>query len=120
MSPLEAVDRGGGREVFPPVRVTVRGGAPRELALGLNRPNPFNPSTAIAFELPEAGRVTLRIYDASGRAVRVLIDAELAPGRHSVRWDGGDDSGRHLGSGVYRCRIEAGGSSAARSLVLVR
>jgi PKD repeat protein len=67
---------------------------------GLSRlgsyPNPFNPRTTIAFELPSAGTAVIAVYDASGRRIRTLIDGRLDAGRHTVLWDGTDDRGRNL------------------------
>jgi len=86
-----------------------------------NAPNPFNPLTTISFELPEPTRVTLRIFDVSGRLVRVLMGGRgLAAGRHEVVWNGEDESGRQVAAGVYRCRLEAGSFSETRLMALVK
>ena len=68
-------------------------------------PNPFNPSTAINYALPGAGHATLRIYSLGGRLVRSLVDRQLAPGRYTAVWDGRDDSGDAVVSGVYFYRL---------------
>lgn len=74
-----------------------------------NRPNPFNPRTTIAFDLPKQESVSLRIFDVSGRLVRVLVDGDVTPGgRHESRWNGRDDDGRRVASGTYFYRLEAG------------
>lgn len=84
-------------------------------------PNPFNPHTAIRLELPSARSVTLRIHDAAGRRLRTLVaGAVMAAGEHTIGWDGRDDRGRPLASGVYLCRLEAGGEVSQRRLVLAR
>ena len=86
-----------------------------------NIPNPFNPSITIAFELPSAGRVSMRVYDASGRLVRTLIDeAERAAGPHAVRWDGLDHAGTPAASGVYFYRVEAAGTVLSQRTVLLK
>ena len=90
------------------------------LVLFQNQPNPFNPATTIRFELAEPGSVRLRIHDARGRLVRDLLSADLAAGVHSREWDGRDDAGRPLPSGVYFCRSEAAGRQQVRKLVLAR
>lgn len=77
-------------------------------ALRANVPNPFNPVTQIAFEVPVAGRVALKVFDVSGRHVRTLVDETKLPSRYVVAWDGTDGSGRRLASGLYFCRMEAG------------
>jgi hypothetical protein len=84
-------------------------------------PNPFNPRTAIAFDLPRATRVRLEIFDPAGRRVRTLLaDVTLAAGRHEIVWSGDDDRGRALPSGVYVCRLRAGDAGDRRRLTLVR
>ncbi|MBK7702876.1 MAG: T9SS type A sorting domain-containing protein [bacterium] len=75
--------------------------------LNANAPNPFNPRTKIDYEVGSAGRVTLRVFDVRGKAVRLLVDRELDAGRYRLTWDGTDDRGRRLASGVYFCRMEA-------------
>jgi hypothetical protein len=84
-------------------------------------PNPFNPQTEIHFRLPRAGRVDLDIHDARGRLVRRLISGgqyESGPG--VAVWDGTDDTGRALPSGLYLARIRSGGFSALNKLTLLR
>jgi hypothetical protein len=83
-----------------------RGAAtPLRPALHQNSPNPFNPVTSIAYDLPARGRVTLRIYDVSGKVVRDLVDAELPAGSHTASWNGLDDAGRRIASGIYLYRL---------------
>src|SRR5262249_50187037 len=62
--------------------------------LEANRPNPFNPATVIPYAIGRAGRVTLRVFDPSGRTVRTLVDANMPVGSYRARWDGRDDRGR--------------------------
>jgi hypothetical protein len=97
-------------------------GATRKMRLEQNRPNPFNPSTAIVFEVPgaRAAHVRLVVFDASGRLVRVLADRVFAPGRHEVWWDGIGDGGSPLSSGTYVYRLDAGGERSARRMTLLR
>ena len=83
-------------------------------------PNPFNPSTTLAFSLREAGRARLAIYDAGGRLVRVLADGELPAGRHEVRWDGRGQRGERVATGVYLCRLEAGAYRATQGITLLQ
>jgi len=93
---------------------------PQRLALLPCRPNPFNPATELAFDLPRPGRAVLAVYDLAGRRVRVLLDADLPAGRHSVRWDGRDGSGRAVASGTYLARLTAGGGVRTQRLTLAR
>jgi hypothetical protein len=84
------------------------------------RPNPFNPRTEIAFVAPGGGRVRVGIYDLRGRRVRELVDEDLAAGRHLRTWDGRDDAGRAMPSGVYLVRLRVGDVSEALKLTLAR
>jgi hypothetical protein len=93
---------------------------PKPTTLYQNYPNPFNPSTSIAFYLPQPGHVALVIYDVNGIRVRSLIDGMQPVGRHTVLWDGRNDSGRQVGSGVYYYRLAAGKHVITRKLVVVR
>ncbi|MCG3157352.1 MAG: hypothetical protein DKINENOH_03984 [bacterium] len=93
---------------------------PQEFALLPNFPNPFNPETEIRFALPEASFVVLKIFNTLGEEIRILVEAPLAPGTHSVHWDGTDRHGSLVVSGVYLCRLQAGGFSQVRKMSLVR
>ncbi|MCK4236818.1 MAG: T9SS type A sorting domain-containing protein, partial [Candidatus Krumholzibacteria bacterium] len=92
----------------------------RASALEQNFPNPFNPSTQIVFSIRETADVSLRIYNASGRLVRVLVEGKWEVGRHRVVWDGKDDSGRAVASGVYFYRLTAGAFTKTKKMVLLR
>lgn len=99
----------------------VAAGRLARVVLHPNVPNPFNPSTRIAFELPAASHARLHVFDAAGQRVRVLVDGWLGAGAHSVVWDGARDDGRRAPSGVYFCRLGAGDRQAAtRSMILVK
>ncbi|MGD8397050.1 MAG: FlgD immunoglobulin-like domain containing protein, partial [Candidatus Eiseniibacteriota bacterium] len=94
---------------------------PRATRLLGNVPNPFNPATTVRYELAHAATVRLSIYDEAGRLVRVLVDgAPVDAGRHAVRWDGRDGTGREVSSGVYFYRLEAGELASTRRGVLLR
>jgi hypothetical protein len=93
--------------------------APR-LRLGPCVPNPFNPSARIEFSLAQAGPARLEIVDVRGRLVRVLHDGRLPAGPQAERWDGRDEHGRAAASGVYVCRLTAGGTSRSMRLTLLR
>lgn len=88
--------------------------------LGANYPNPFNPETSVPFSLPQSGRTRLAVYDVAGRLVRILVDGVLPAGGHHARWDGLDDTGRAVASGVYVIRLSAGGQHESRAAVLAR
>lgn len=93
---------------------------PRVATLEQNVPNPFNPSTTIAFTLPRRMRVSLRIHDVSGRRVRTLVEGYRNSRRYTVRWDGRDDRGIRVASGVYYYRLVADGVILARKMVLLK
>jgi PKD repeat protein len=118
---LVALDRGSNEtRVGTTLEVAVSHAAPTRLALNQNHPNPFNPTTTISFALPEAGHVTLRIYDAQGHLVRTLVDEERAADFHVAEWDGKDDAGTALGSGVYLYRLETRASVLQQKMVLMK
>lgn len=85
-----------------------------------NHPNPFNPTTTIPYRIASSTRVGLSIYDAAGRLVRQLVNETQPPGDYAVTWNGRDDAGRFLPSGVYFCRLLAGGSAQTRKMVLLK
>ena len=118
-----ARDRAG-NEARRAVEVRVpAGGLPSVLQLHPNYPNPFNPETAIPFSIPGAGgqdRFGITIYNATGQTVRRLLDDVLEAGQHEVVWDGRDDGGQAVGSGVYLYRLEGAGSTLIRQMALVR
>ena len=89
-------------------------------ALHQNHPNPFNPSTTISFSLKSRGHANLAVYDVAGRLVRVLIDGVMEAGPRDVTWDGRDNAGRGVASGVYFYRLEAGEFIETRKMVLLR
>ncbi|MBA4378767.1 MAG: hypothetical protein C0395_09000 [Gemmatimonas sp.] len=95
-------------------------GLPRALSLAQNSPNPFNPQTTIVFALDRAAGVRLGVYDLQGRLVRTLAERVYAPGEHSVVWDGRDESGAEMPSGLYLYRLEDGRRTQTRKMVLVR
>ncbi|UCG52647.1 MAG: T9SS type A sorting domain-containing protein, partial [Candidatus Latescibacterota bacterium] len=94
---------------------------PKKLALYQNTPNPFNPTTVIRFDVPNDGtRVTLAIYNVSGRLVRSIVDGNVTAGRKSVTWDGTDTSGNPVSSGVYFYRLATGKRTITKKMVLLK
>jgi hypothetical protein len=94
--------------------------APAQTELFANAPNPFNPETRIDFTLALTGSVTLTIYDLRGRKIRSLINGLLPRGAHSVSWNGTDDRGRSVSSGVYMYRLQSGEVQLTRKCVLMK
>ena len=94
---------------------------PKKFELKQNYPNPFNPTTTISFALPTASHVTLTVYNLLGQKVRTLINNELASaGTHFQKWDGKDDFGHSVASGIYFYKIKADHFSAIRKMVLMK
>jgi hypothetical protein len=93
---------------------------PKTYALGQNAPNPFNPRTTISFDLPRDENVKIAIYDVKGRLVKTLLSEPMTWGRHEVVWDGDDNRGNRVATGVYYYRIAAGSFTATKSMVLVK
>lgn len=98
----------------------IPGTVPSVLRARAPRPNPFTVGTRLGFDVPRASAVTVTIHDPAGREVRRLLDTSLVPGRYDVAWDGRDDRGVRLGSGVYFVRVMAGGDHDARRIVRAR
>jgi C1A family cysteine protease len=107
---------------LPNVSTGVEEGDPvvAEPRLAPVRPNPFNPTTTISFTLPSDGPVHLAVYDVRGRLVATLAEGEHEAGEHGLTWHGRDARGIEVGSGVYFLRLEAGGTTATRKMVLVK
>ncbi len=119
-TPADAVRldaRGVGNE---PLTVALGGPPAAAWSLSPNVPNPFNPSTRIAYSLAAAGTVRLAVYSLDGRLVRTLVTGEQAAGPHDVTWDGCDADGRAVASGTYVCRIEAGSYVESRKMMLMK
>ena len=94
---------------------------PTEYALGQNYPNPFNPSTAIRFDLPKQSPVVLEVYNILGVRIRTLLRGEnVNAGRHQVIWDGRDETGTIMASGIYLYRISAGDFHSSRRMTLLK
>ncbi|HEY3156470.1 MAG TPA: S8 family serine peptidase [Candidatus Eisenbacteria bacterium] len=93
---------------------------PARFALEANAPNPFNPVTTIHFALDRAGPAALRVFSIRGALVRTLVQKELPSGRYRAQWDGRDEQGRPVGSGVYIYRLTAGGRDLARKMSLLK
>lgn len=93
---------------------------PLVTSLHPNYPNPFNPSTVIAFDLATPGKTVLRVFNLRGQLVNTLCHKELGIGTHSFVWDGMDASGRRVASGMYFYRLEAPGYIATRKMLLMK
>jgi hypothetical protein len=94
--------------------------APVHYRLGKTYPNPFDLNTIIRYDSPKTGRVLISVFNVRGRRVRVLVDGEVPPGRHTAVWDGRNDSGQPVASGIYFLQMKARGFSGSKKLVLLK
>jgi hypothetical protein len=88
--------------------------------LGRNYPNPFNPSTSIAYEITEPGHVQLNIYNIKGELIRTLVDAPQTAQSYTVTWDGTDNVGNPISSGVYFYQMQSGKNTSTRKMLLMK
>lgn len=93
---------------------------PAEFKLHQNFPNPFNPETAIEYELAKSGLIRLEIYNLLGQKIRILVDQNQSAGLHRIFWNGKNEAGAPMVSGVYLCRMETENFKATIRMVLLR
>ncbi len=93
---------------------------PVAFRMGRSIPNPFAPLTSLQYDVPFTSDVTIRVYDVAGRIVRTLVDGPVEAGRKVVEWDGTNDLGGAVASGVYFCVMEAGEYRGVRKVTLIR
>ena len=102
------------------VETEVPGSIPLSYLLNQNSPNPFNAKTTIRFELPATSTVTLEVYNLAGQKVRTLVDGTKQAGRYSAVWDGKDEAGRDVASGIYLYRLQADDFIDIKRMVLLK
>jgi len=115
-----APDMGAHESSYTTVSVVKEHIIPESFGLLQNYPNPFNPTTTISYELPEQASVTLTVYDIRGQEVMRLQDTEKPPGNFQVLWNGLDQSGIPVSTGVYFCRLTAGSYTQTIKMVYLR
>jgi PBS lyase HEAT-like repeat len=116
-----AVDNAGNVFTGKPCYVELNDATDPKILFYPNRPNPFNAGTMLVFLLPDQQRVSLKVFDLSGRLVRVLLDDQIMPGgRNDVFWDGRDAAGRVSPTGVYFGRLQAGHFNEIRRMTLLK
>ncbi len=103
-------------ELNPAAEETV----PEEFVLQQNYPNPFNPSTAISYQLSRAEKVSIIIYDLAGRQVRQLVNEQKEAGSYTVQWDGRNQAGQAVASGLYIYQIQAGEFAESRKMLFTK
>ena len=96
------------------------GEIPQQFAVSPNYPNPFNPSTSIRYQLPLTAKVSLVIYNTLGQRVRTLVDGTVSAGQHEAVWDGRNESGQAVASGVYIYRFESDYFKKVQKMLLVK
>lgn len=114
--------------LFGPVMVSARTDVavcgedqlPSRYGLSQNYPNPFNPETTIEYQIPQAGDVHMAVFNILGQKICTLVDEARVAGRYQVIWDGRDDSGRPVASGVYFCHLTAGSYRQTRKMTLLK
>ena len=93
---------------------------PSDFSLAQNHPNPFNPETVIEYHMPNAGEVRLNIYNALGQKIRSLVEHDQSPGTYQILWDGRDDFGQQVSTGVYIYRLESLGAAQTKKMLLLK
>jgi len=88
--------------------------------LSQNYPNPFNPVTTIEYSLAHEGYVELKIFNVQGQRIRTLVSESKLPGRHKVSWDGRNDMGREVTSGIYFYRLQTGQFVSVKKMIILR
>ena len=119
-APLAATTDASGRfQLSLEGSATGRSALPDRFDLGLNYPNPFNPSTVIPYQLPVSTHVRLDVFNVLGQRVATLVDGVQPAGYHTARWDATDEAGRAVAAGVYLYRLRGGGVTLTERMVLV-
>lgn len=93
---------------------------PTEFVLGDNYPNPFNPVTTILYSTPKEGNITIEVYNVLGRKIRTLFTGYQAAGNHEIQWDGLDDAGMQMASGIYFVTLRSGQFVTAKRMTLMK
>ncbi len=94
--------------------------APADFQLMQNFPNPFNPTTRIPFLLTNGSKVTVKVFNTLGQEITTLLNTQLAAGNHKIQWDGTDDSGRQVVSGIYFYQMQTDDKKAVKKMMLMR
>lgn len=93
---------------------------PLPFILNQNHPNPFNPDTAISFALQSTGNVVLEIYNLKGQKVKTLVNGILASGDHKYEWNGSDEKGEKVSSGIYLYRLNVHDQTESKKMMLLK
>ncbi len=103
-----------------PSAVESAGAAPFRFSLDRNYPNPFNPSTVMNYQVGRTSDVSLKVFDMRGREIRTLVSGRKTAGAYTASWDGTDSRGQKVPSGIYLCRMNAGGTTQNQKMTLIK
>jgi len=122
---LEEITLDGESDVMPPVRISVTSDVrssqqPGQFNLTQNYPNPFNPTTRISYVLAQGSNVRLEVYDLRGAVIRTLVNQSQSSGAYTVQWDGTNQLGETVGSGLYLYKLTAGDFSKTRKMLFAK
>ena len=110
----------GGADYVQEQTEEIRKDLPAKFSLNQNYPNPFNPDTFIPFDLPQGSHVKLRIFNILGQEIRTLKDEFFQTGSYAILWDGKDQRGFSVASGIYIYRLETGKFIQSRKMLLIK
>ena len=110
----------GDKEYVESMSQNILSSIPEEFSLGQNYPNPFNPVTKMDYSLPQSSKVVISIYNVLGQEIKTLVNQEQDYGYHSISWDGTDDSGMSVASGVYFTQMRSTGFSQSKKMLLLK
>ncbi len=122
----KAIDKVGNEEIpkdgmiVTQINEKVDNNIPKEFALHQNYPNPFNPETVIGFQLPKPCFVTIKVYNTLGQEVKTLVNKNITTGYYQVIWDGKDNYGGNVGSGIFLYQIKAGNFIGMKKMIMLQ
>ena len=117
---IEEISTSGESAFFGPISVQGVSALPTSYAMSQNYPNPFNPETAFTIDVPQDGQVTIRVYSLLGQEIRTLLNEPVDAGRYDLSWNGRDNKGFNLPSGMYFLKMNAGTFQQVRKITLIR
>jgi hypothetical protein len=117
---IEQIDISGKSDFYGPFSAKTLRPIPKEYELSQNYPNPFNPITHISYSLPQAGPVLLRVFDMNGRMIRSLKSGTVSAGSYEIEWDGRNDKGEMVATGIYIMRMDANENVFIKKMMFVK
>ncbi|NQT24346.1 T9SS type A sorting domain-containing protein [candidate division KSB1 bacterium] len=117
---VEEISTSGASIFYGPISVQGVSAFPTTYAMSQNYPNPFNPETSFSIDVPQDGQVTIRVYSLLGQEVKTLLNESLDAGRFDMSWNGNNDNGFSMPSGMYFLKMNAGSFQQVRKITLIR